>query len=217
MRRCLCCHRVLVEGEDVVCLECLMHFPLVNSADEQNPLWKTFCGQLTFEHATTLAYYQPGGVFAKVIVHSKFGGWPEGNAFLTRMLLDQLEGSGWPYDIDVIMPVPIHWIRLLMRGYNQVSPIVHTLGKVWHVPVESRCLSRAHYVKSQLKANAQQRKLNQQDAFRVRHPERLAGKHVLLVDDVCTTGATLVACAEQLQRIPGVRISFLTLALTFRM
>lgn len=215
--RCLICHKELIEGEDTVCLECLSRFPLVESAVEENPLFKTFCGQVSFEHATTLAYYQPGDHFSKIIRRAKFGNWPQGNAYLAHLLVEQLQESSWPYDIDLIMPVPVHWLRFLMRGYNQVTPIVRTLSQEWHIPLETGCLRRSHYVRSQLRSSADERKKNQQSAFRINHPERLAGKHILLVDDVCTSGATLLACSDLLLQIPGVRVSFLTLALTFRM
>ncbi|MBR0037068.1 MAG: ComF family protein [Bacteroidales bacterium] len=211
---CRCCGNELLEGEELVCLECQMHFPLVDSAQEQTPLWQLMVGKVPFRHATTLAYYQPHDAFARLIQDAKFRGQPYTNSFLTRLLLQQLEGSGWPYDIDLIMPVPMHWLRFLKRGYNQVSPIVHTLSEVWHVPYEKRCLVRKRYVKSQLKANGEERLRNEAGTFRIRHPERLQGKHILLVDDVSTTGSTLLACADALLQVEGVSISFLTLGLT---
>ncbi len=211
---CFGCNRLLADGERLVCSHCLDRFPLVFSDREQNPLWLKFCGKVEFEHATTLGYYQTDDVFARLIVAAKYGGRPFVNKMLTQLLLKRLAGSDWPYDIDVIVPVPVHWLRLLKRGYNQVSPVVHTLSKAWGIPVEKRCLVKGRYTGSQVGRNAQQRGENENGSFSLRHPERLEGKHVLLVDDVCTTGSTLIACADTLRQVKGVRVSFLTLGLT---
>lgn len=214
--RCLCCHKELVDGEEFVCLDCLLTFPLVDCADEHNPLWTQLSGQVPFERATHLGYYQPGDNFSRLIAQAKYDDRPQHNAFLANLLCDRLEGSGWPYDVDVIVPVPVHWRRILQRGYNQVSPIVRTLEKRWHLPVMSNCLMRSHYTMSQVGMGANARQDHQRAAFTLWRGSRLTGKHVLLVDDVCTTGSTLVACAALLQEIEGVRVSVLTLAKTFR-
>lgn len=211
---CLCCNQVLLSGEEYVCMECLLGFPLVNSEDEQNPLWARLSGQFAFEHATTLAYYQHGDKFTILPRKAKYGGLPHVNEFLTRQLLLKLEGTPWPYDIDVIIAVPIHWIRLLGRGYNQVDPIARTLSKQWHIPQERGCLKRVRATRSQTKTVEDLRGEISEGVFGLRHPERLEGKHVLLVDDVCTTGSTLCACSKVLQEVPGLRLSVITLGMT---
>ena len=211
---CLCCHRELLPEEEFVCLECLLSFPLVNSADPQNPLWAKLSGQIAFEHATTFAYYEHGDKFTMLPRKAKYEGQPRINAYLTRQLLQRLEGSGWPYDIDAIIPVPIHWTRLLQRGYNQAAPIARTLSKAWHIPEETSCLKRVKSMRSQLKAEEAERGDIFKEVFKVRHPERLKGKHVLLVDDICTTGSTLCACGKELLEVSGLRLSVLTLGMT---
>lgn len=212
--RCLCCHTPLVPGEENVCLSCQTRFPLVNSGEEQNPMWARLVGLFPFEHATASSYYQRGNEYASLICMAKFGGRPRVNAYLTRLLLQQLEGSGWPYDIDLIVPVPVHWTKYLTRGYNQVGPIVQALSQHWHIPVDARCLSRRRLRRSQLRVTEMVRREVPDETFGVRHPERIEGRHILLVDDVCTTGATITACASQLLAVPGVRLSVLTLGMT---
>lgn len=213
--KCLCCDNELLDGEDAICLECLLTFPYADCANPQNLLWKELCGHFPFEHATTLAYYQRGTNFASMITRAKYHGMPDINALLTNLLLDQLKQSDWPYDIDLIIPMPLHWLRLLQRGYNQVSPIVNTLSAQWHIPVMRDCLVRRKYLSSQVGKGFDDRQQQQQsNAFGLNHAERLTDKHVLLVDDVMTTGASLTACADLLLQVPGLRLSILTLALT---
>lgn len=211
---CLCCHRELLPEEEFVCIECLLTFPLVNSADEQNPLWARLSGLFPFEHATTFAYYQHGDAFTILPRKAKYGGLPHVNEFLAKQLLMRLEGSGWPYDIDAIVAVPIHWTKLLKRGYNQVAPIARALSKHWHIPEEGSCLKRVRAIRSQLKTAEVQRDEISEGVFKLRHPERLEGKHVLLVDDICTTGSTLSACSKVLLEVPGLRLSVLTIGMT---
>ena len=212
---CLCCKKELVEGEEFVCLECLMGFPLVNSADEHNPLWHQLTGQVVFEHATHLGYYQPGDPFSQLIAQAKYDDKPMQNAMLTHLLCDRLEGSGWPFGVDVIVPVPVHWRRLLTRGYNQVTPIVRTLGKRWGLPVVSNCLSRAHYTMSQVGMSADARHSHQTSAFVLHHSQKLRSKHVLLVDDVCTTGSTLYAATAKILAVrPDAHVFCITFART---
>ena len=214
---CLCCQKELVDGEEFVCLDCMLGFPLVNSADEHNPLWHNLTGKVAFEHATHLGYYQPGDPFSLLIAQAKYDDKPMHNELLTNMLCDRLEGSGWPFDIDIIVPVPVHWRRLLIRSYNQVTPIVRTLSRRWHLPVASNCLSRSHNTASQVGTSANVRHNRQTSAFTLSNGQKLRDRHILLVDDVCTTGATLISCAEQLLQVDGTRVSMLTLAATLRL
>lgn len=121
--------------------------------------------------------------------------------------------SAWPYDIDVIVPIPVHWFRLVCRGYNQTMPICEELSRAWQLPIETGCLRKARYTSSQVGLRGEVRLRQEAGSFGVRHPERLASRHVLLVDDVITTGATVQAAADALLRaVPGVRISVLALS-----
>lgn len=210
---CQICHRPLVTGEDVLCLDCLMHLPRVGGG-EHNALWQRMVGQVKFEHAESFCYYQKDDGVAGLIVSAKYHDRPWLNAWLTRQMLNEMPRGTWPYDVDIIVPVPIHWLRAVTRGYNQVSPIVRTLSAEWGIPVVNNCLYRKHYVTSQTRRSGVERVTAEMKSFALRNAARLEGRHVLLVDDVCTTGATLVACADILLGVKGVRVSFMTLAVT---
>lgn len=211
MRHCLNCHTELLDGEDTLCLECQGKLSLMDCHTEPNPFWDKFYGKIHFEHAAALGHYEPETLFFRLVHNSKYGSKPWINAYLTRLLLTHLEGSDWPYDIDLLIPIPLHWYRHMRRGYNQVSPIVETLSEQWHLPIENRCIKREGNTASMVWNGLFGRRDRDESNFKIVHPERLTGRHILLVDDVCTTGSTIEKCSDLLLQIPGVRISVLCL------
>lgn len=210
------CYRTLLKDERLLCLTCRMQLNAIHDVRRDNPAERRELRRFPFEHGAAFCYYERDSLFARLIKEAKYHEQPHVNRDLTRMFLPELDRGGWPYDIDVILPVPIHWRRLLQRGYNQSEPIARALGAHWHLPVDTRSLRKKRYTDSQVTFNSKEREHNQARLrpFRVVRPERLKGRHVLLVDDVHTTGATLNACARELLQVPGLRLSFLTLALT---
>lgn len=216
-RRCMYCDGILLPQEQGVCLRCLAILPRVHAEGSNNEVERRLFGRIPFQHATSFCYYGAESPLGGVIRRSKFGDKPWLNAQLTRLFVQELslsEESGWPYDIDVIVPVPLHTLRLLQRGYNQTLPIAEALSDAWHLPIQTRCLYKRRYTTSQVGLSAQERRRHEENTFGVHHPELLASRHVLLVDDVLTTGATVVAAADALlASVPNVRISVLALTL----
>lgn len=216
-RRCPYCDCVMLPQEQGVCLKCLALLPRVHAEGPGNEVERRIFGKIPFEHATSFCYYGAESPLGGIIRRAKFGDNPWLNAHLTRLFVQELDlsaESGWPFDIDVIVPVPLHFIRLLQRGYNQTMPIAETLSQEWHLPIQSNCLYKRRFTTTQVGLSAEERRHHEEGSFGVRHPERLAARHVLLVDDVLTTGATLIAAADALlAAVPGVRISILTLTL----
>ena len=114
----------------------------------------------------------------------------------------------------IFMPMPISWRRQWQRGYNQSVEIARGISKVTGLPIVNKVVRRQHFRQSQTNLNAMERKQNVEGAFLLTHGERIAHRHVLLVDDIVTTGATVTACAQELAKVPGVKISILTLGIT---
>lgn len=219
-RLCPYCGRTMLPQEEGVCLRCLSRLPRVHAEMPGNEVERRLFGRFPFEHATAFCYYEHGGIFGRLIRQAKFYDQPWLNTQFTRLFVQELQAAsdlsgqpGWPYDVDVIVPIPLHPLRLLRRGYNQAVPIAEVLSEAWHLPLLTDCLYKAHYTPSQVRLSHAERLANESGSFALRHPERLAQRHVLLVDDVITTTATLTAVVDTLlAAVPGVRISVLTLS-----
>jgi ComF family protein len=134
---------------------------------------------------------------------------------LGRLFYRELKENGWLNQIDLLVPVPLHPQKEKKRGYNQAAVFARGLSQASSVPCFEKGLTRKKPTESQTKKSRIGRWENVSDIFEAPVPGMLENKHVLLLDDVVTTGATLEACTIALQKIPGVRVSVATLACTF--
>jgi len=212
-RICPVCGRILLKGERYLCLKCSSEMPLTYFWTwSGNPAEERFSGRVDFVHASSLFYYRDESPYKNLIHLFKYKGRGKLGAYLGELLGEKLLQSGVYDDVDIVIPVPLHTFKKWKRGYNQAEIIARKVAEVLRKPVEVSLLIRKRYTRTQTKKDAQQREINVSGAFRLRSGYMLKGRHILLVDDVLTTGATLGACALEILSVEGCRVSFATLA-----
>lgn len=170
-----------------------------------------FAGLVPFVHATAPFFYGRETKLATLVQDFKYRKFPGLARELGRMAALELLPTGFFTGIDVIVPVPLHWRKRMSRGYNQCEQIAYGVGEKTGLPVATNLrAARRHSTQTHLSREERQR--NIKGVFKVRKAEALAGKHILLVDDICTTGSTLTAAAQALLAVcPGARLSMMTI------
>lgn len=213
---CPVCGRLLDDGARTLCTRCRMTAPLTRFWEEfDNPMTRRLWGLLPVVHASAFYYYTEGGVWRRPIYAFKYGGAWRLARELGRWYGGYLAESPFYGDVEAVVPVPLHWRKLLVRGYNQAEYLAEGIAAELGVGVERRSVVRLRNNPSQTHGGRRERWRNVEGIFGVRRPERLAGRHLLLVDDVFTTGATVVSCASAiLSAVPDCRISIAALAVS---
>lgn len=201
-------------GEEHLCLRCLSDLPRTYlHLHRDNKLEKNLWGKLPIERASAFLYYAKGGDVRHLLYDLKYHGNPRIGTFLGRCMASELLPSGFFEGIDFIVPVPLHPKKHKERGYNQSEMLAEGIATLTGIPVFREMLVRNQYTETQTRKSSYDRWLNVKDVFECTSLNALTGKHILLVDDVMTTGATIVACADALKTVKSLRISVLTLAL----
>ncbi len=210
---CAGCGRPLLRGESVICALCQFHLPKTYfHNDPDNPLSRAFWGRVMLESAASYVYFQKGGTIQHLLHQLKYKNRPDIAFQLGKWYGSELALADDFRDCDLVVPVPLHPAKQKRRGYNQSQLFAEGLSARMNARIETRSLYRKIDSKTQTRKARFDRWENVEHIFAVRDPGRLAGNHVLLVDDVVTTGATLEACAQALLLVPGVRISVATIA-----
>lgn len=215
---CHICGRQLGNGERYLCHQCLGRLPRSNfHRIPGNPMEVRFMGIVPFDRCTGLLLYTPDSDLATVLHDMKYRKFRNLGRYLGQVMGRELLNSGFFNDIDLLIPVPMHWWKKARRGYNQAEQLCIGLSEATGIPVDrSLQARRAHRTQTALSHDLRLRNLS--NIFYITDPLHLRGKHALLVDDVCTTGATMTAAAEPLAAaldIPSGRLSLLSLAVTF--
>ena len=179
---------------------------------ETNPVCLLLQGKTSFVAATALLHFTKGGSGQKLIHSLKYHGNKKLGYELGRMAATIYRETGLFDTVDLLLPVPLHPKRMRQRGYNQSEWIARGIRSVTGIAVDTSSLSRIKKTESQTRKQIFERSENVEDIFRVENTDTLKNKHILLVDDVITTGSTMNACAEAMKAISGIRISILGIA-----
>jgi ComF family protein len=211
---CVPCGEVLMKGEQCLCLSCLYNIPKTNYHLEcDNSVEKRFWGKIPIFRATAFFYFEKGSNFQKLLHDLKY----KNNKNLGFVLgkhagADLLNCSDFS-SIDTIVPVPLHPKKLKTRGYNQSEWIGKGLSEIMNKPQNTTNLVRVKENVSQTRKSVYERYENTEGIFDLKDDRIFEGKHILLVDDVLTTGSTLEACVQALLKTKDVKISIFTLAI----
>lgn len=208
---CVCCGCVLMEGEENICLTCLYTLSRLGRVDySDNKIMDIFLGRVKLQKAFSWCYFEKQTSVQKILHHIKYN--DKDNLAMQIGEIMATEMQDFFTDIDAIVPVPLHKKKLKIRGYNQSEEIARGVQKVVGLPIFSDLLSRTRFSETQTHKNKEERWKNTQGLFSLEPNEGFEGIHILLIDDVLTTGSTAIACLEELQKIPNVKLSFLSLA-----
>lgn len=212
-RCCAICGKRLLGSEEQLCFHCLSALPRTQfHLSEENELAQSLWGKLAIVRAGAFLHYAKGGSVQRLLYELKYYGNSRLGRFLGRCMATELLPCGFFDGMDWIIPVPLHAKKRKLRGYNQSEMLAEGLSWVSRVPMLQKVVVRRQFTETQTRKGNYERWENVKDAFEYTSCVDLRNKHVLLVDDVWTTGATLVACADALKGIPGLQISILTLA-----
>lgn len=211
---CFICGETLLKSESHICLSCLNNIPRTNyHLLTDNPVEKRFWGKAPIFRGTSFFFFQKGSPFQKLLHELKYKGNKEIGEILGRYAAAELLNSPDFCSIDIIIPIPLHPKRFAQRGYNQSEWISKGLSAVLDKPQNTNTLKRVKQTTTQTKKSVFERFENTEGIFELSGAKELEGKHLLLIDDVLTTGSTLNAAINTLLNIPNVKISIFTLAI----
>ncbi len=207
-RVCTACGNTLIRNEDILCTFCLYELPRTNyHLMKECPLDFTFRGRVRLERTAALYTFHKKGKVQHLIHQLKYNGRKDVGVYLGKLLGSDLLRSGLYQDVVKVIPVPLHHIKLRKRGYNQSEQFAIGISEAMHIEMDTSSLIRTINTDTQTKKTRLARWENVKDIFKVTTPEALTDKHILLVDDVITTGATLESAAKALLQVEGVKIS----------
>ena len=212
-RLCVVCSHRLTVTEEVICARCNFHLPRTGFQHNayENDMAKLFWGQIPIERATAFFYYEAHAETANILYELKYKDHPEIGEIFGRMFAAEIKSAGFFDGIDGIVPVPLAKKRQRQRGYNQSEEIAQGVSEITGLPIYNKVVKRIIFKGSQTNKGRWDRQENVERVFDLIDAEAVSNKHLLLIDDVVTTGATCIACAKVLCQSANVRISILSL------
>lgn len=213
-RCCPVCGLPLGRGEECLCTLCNINLPRTDlHLQPDNRMERLFWGKFPLERASAYFYYRKSSAYRFLIHRLKYGGQKESGLILGRQYAAELLPSGFFTGIDILIPLPLHPKKQRSRGYNQSEWLARGISEKTDIPIDTEIVSRIKHTDTQTRKSVSERWENMEGVFALRKPEACVNKHVLIIDDVLTTGATVTACASALATVEGVRVSVLTIAL----
>lgn len=211
---CIGCGSDVIDKENFLCLECVNDLPHTNFAmHANNPLEKKFWGRISLTSAMSEFYFSKESIVQNMIYELKYRRNKKAGFYFGNLMGKSLLNSN-RFDVDILIPLPLFEGKERMRGYNQSEILCNGISGVINKPVIRNNVIRKVFTETQTKKHRIERWKNVKDIFFVTDPKSLEGKHILLVDDVITTGATLDACGSEILKIKNVKLSVAALALT---
>jgi len=212
---CLCCKDPLTTNEQSICLKCRHDLPLTNFTREKNNLVeKIFYGRFPIEEATSLFYFLKKGKVQQLMHELKYNNQQQIGNLIGNWLGEEILESKRFNDVDCIIPVPLHKKKKKIRGYNQVSTFGKSLSFKLNIPFYEDVLIKTSSTKTQTKKLRFDRWKNAEHQFIIKNKELIKNRHILLIDDIITTGATLEACLNTLEKSDNTKVSIATMAYT---
>jgi len=212
---CHICDTELLKNEKILCTSCLHDLPVTSyHLDNENPVKKVFYGRVKIMKATALLHFRKKAGVQQLIHDLKYRGHREIGTYFGQWLGEELADSDWMNTIDAIIPVPLHKSKLKQRGYNQVDDFGKELAKYLNAEYLDNVLIKTSFSQTQTLKDRLSRSGKLNETLLVQNSEKIKGKHLLLVDDLVTTGATLEACAQKLYETSELKISIATIAIT---
>ena len=212
-RICYGCGNHLVKNEHLICTECYVVIPRTNfHTVENNPVAQAFWGRCRIESAAAFSYFNKGSRIRKLVHSLKYNGIKEIGHELGKVYGLSLKSSGFLDGIDFIVPVPLHKSKERTRGFNQSEAISAGISEAAGLPLVTNAIKRQTATSTQTKRSRTERWDNVEGVFVLKNPKLLTGKHILLVDDVITTGATMESCVNEILKVEGVKVSIAALA-----
>ena len=200
-----------MEGEESICLTCLYTLPRSLEKDyTNNKVMDVFLGRIKLQKAFSWCHFEKETSVQNILHHIKYKDKDNFARQIGEIMATEMQE--FFKDIDVIVPVPLHPKKEKIRGYNQSEEIAKGVQRVVGLPIFSQLLERTRFSETQTHKNKEDRWKNTQGLFTLAPNEGFEGKHILLIDDVLTTGSTAIACLKCLEQIPNVKLSFLSLA-----
>lgn len=211
---CFACQFQLSDFEQYVCTNCRHNLPVTNfHLDNDDTVLKTFYGRAKIAHATALLRFEKKGITQHLMHNLKYKGHEDVGVFLGTWLGEELKDLEAYKSVDIVIPVPLHKKKLRKRGYNQVAKFGQEIAKQLNSSYCDDVLIKITNTASQVNKNRFSRWINNDELFTIQHKEKINNKHILLVDDLITTGATMEACISVLNKAQNVKISIASMAM----